>query len=107
MHYIVITENSVLRRDKRNKQLLKHQSDVMAHAGQHGVQGVTQGTFERASSEPAVRFHVTDGRLDSTAPLDHRLHRSGDAPAPPGQPKKERTPFALKTNTCGFSSGSD
>lgn len=75
--------NSVLWRNGANMQLLEHQPDVVAHAAQHRMQRIAKCALKGVSSQPAVHFHVSNGGLDSTAPLDHRLHGPGNAPALP------------------------
>ena len=61
--------------------LPEHQPDVMAHAAQHRMQRIAECALKRVSSQPAIHFHVPNGGLDNTAPLDHRLHGQGNAPA--------------------------
>ena len=43
------------------------QADVVAAAAEHGVEGITERAFQRASGEAAISFHVTDHWFDSTA----------------------------------------
>lgn len=37
------------------------QADVVACTAKDGVEGIAQGTFERASGEATVGFHIADG----------------------------------------------
>ncbi len=45
----------------------------------HRMQRVAQGALERVSGQAAVHLHVTYGRLDRTAPVDHRPEGARDA----------------------------
>lgn len=40
------------------------------------MQGITERALERVAIQPAFALHVSNGRFDGAAPLDHRLHRA-------------------------------
>ena len=57
----------------KKPQLSDDQPQVVAGAAQDCMYCIAERTLEPVSSELAVRFHVTNGRLNGTAPLDHRF----------------------------------
>jgi len=59
----------------KKPQLPQQHPYFVACSAHHRVQRITQGTFERFSTQFAVPFHVPNGWLYGTAPLHHRLHR--------------------------------
>lgn len=57
-------------------QQAQQQADVVPSATQHGVQRIAPCALARVAIEPAFALHVSYGRLNGAAPLDHRLHRA-------------------------------
>ena len=50
-------------------------ADVVTAAAQHGEDRVTRGSFQGATGETTIGFHVADFRLDCAAPSQQSLER--------------------------------
>ena len=50
--------------DKKKRQLLQEQADVVPGTTQHGMQRITQCSFEWISTQTTIRLHVTNRGFD-------------------------------------------
>lgn len=52
----------------------------MAGATQHGVQSITERSFEGISGQSLIGLHFADGGFDGATPFDHLLEAAGNPP---------------------------
>ena len=63
---------------QNSSQVPEDHADVVTATAEHGKQRVALGSFQGASPQPTVVFHVPDHRLDCTAPSQEFGNRPGD-----------------------------
>src|SRR5690554_6526945 len=63
---------------QKDPQLPEDHADVVTATAEDAEEGVSGGSFERASGQAPVVFHVTDHRLDGAASAQKPGDRFGD-----------------------------
>jgi len=78
---------------QKDPQVPEDHADVMAAAAEYGEEGISGGSFQRASRQAAVVLHVSDHRFYRATPPQEFGNRSGGLTSPP-----PRSPAAAPGN---------